>query len=128
MTKCHSRGPKTEKTAVTLSHVTKSHCDILIISVMEELEAEGYNSSPEVVTEVPTTSRVTEFWVEFKKVTRSYAETDEVVVAKNFAPASAYMELMFHYLCAVTGLSSSSNTMSGNFYINILTLKLIVIT
>ena len=95
---------------------------------MEELEAEGYNSSPDLVTEVPTTSRATEFWEEFKKAIRSYLETNEVMVAKNFVPASAYMELMFYYLCAVTDLSCSSNTMSGNFYFNILTLNAIFIT
>ena len=115
VTKCHSRGQTTGKKAVSLGHVTEA-CYILIISNMEELEAEGYNSSPELATEVHTTSRVTEFWEEFKKVTWSYSETDKVVVAKNFAPASAYMELMFHYLCAVTGLSCSSYKMSGIFF------------
>ena len=71
---------------------------------------------------------------EFKLVTRSYAETDEVnrtlstflsiiltfilfglvVISKNLSTNSGFFDLLFYYLSGVTGLASSAKAMSSN--------------
>lgn len=57
-------------------------------------------------------SDVAKFWEEFKSVTRSYAETDEVSLLLRMCSTVQIMDYMFYYLAACCAFSASPNTMS----------------
>lgn len=65
----------------------------------------------------PTDSTVTvsesaKFWEEFKTITRTYQETDEVALLLRLTPNAQVMDHMFHYLSACCAFSAATDTMS----------------
>jgi hypothetical protein len=57
-------------------------------------------------------SETAKFWEEFKTITRTYQETDEVALLMANCSKAQIMEYMFYYYSAIVGLSASTNTMS----------------
>jgi hypothetical protein len=83
------------------------------MSDIDDFEFEEEEEQSSRVNRTPRQSPASAFWEEFKLVTRSYAESDECLVAKQRSLPSSFMELLFYYLSAVTGLSVTSETMNG---------------
>jgi hypothetical protein len=72
---------------------------------------DGINETP--TSDAPATvSEVAKFWEEFKLITRTYQETDEVDLIMKVSSKTQIMDYMFHYLCACCAFSASSSTMS----------------
>lgn len=86
-----------------------SECDEFDIENEEEISTET-DATPR-----PSTASI--FWEEFKYATRSYSETDECSIAMQRSMPSAFLELLFYYLSAVTGLSVTSETMHSKIFI-----------
>lgn len=59
-----------------------------------------------------TVSEAAKFWVEFKNITRTYQDTDEVALLLRLTPNAQVMDHMFHYLSACCAFSASTDTMS----------------
>ena len=84
---------------------------------LEDFDIEIETNAPPGVTvgleDTPVSvSERAKFWEEFKTITRTYQETDEVALLMANCSKAQLMEYMFYYFSAVVGLSASTNTMS----------------
>jgi hypothetical protein len=89
------------------------------MSDYDEFESEDEEEKSSGLNATPRQSAASAFWEEFKLLTRSYAETDECLISMRRSLPSSFMELMFYYLSAVTGLSVTSETMNSKLIIHI---------
>ena len=82
-------------------------------SPLDECEDDDLQTPLLDKSSVPIASSSTEFWEEFKSVTRSYDHTDEVEQMKAVCSTKELCDQLWYYLCAIIGKTSDQTDMNG---------------